>query len=226
MNNLVRVLAFVLLAFSLVPVANGQVSLLITTPDDMVIQPDTAACFDDPFTVTANVAFAPGTTDSITVPFSIKMRTPLGIFTLDSAVAIGGPAGDSVSLSIPSTYSAARFGGGVNIIVVWPETGFFPPMDSIRDTVVILCGMGIEVGSTSSGLVAFPNPSLDGHFQLSSHSPISRSAEIWVHDAAGRLVAHHPQFTQEVDLSKEAHGVYHLTVLDRQRPPIHLKLVR
>jgi hypothetical protein len=224
MNKLVKPLA--LLAFCLLSflAAKGQTSLSIVTPDDLVVTPDTAACHTDQMFITATV-FKTGL-DSLPISFNLMMKTPLGTFLLDSS-AVGGPAGDSTTLTLVDSFGAARFGGGVNIIVIWPETGFFPPADSVRDTLFVICGStSADPFGETVNITAYPNPSESGHFFLQHQGAPLHNATLEVRDVAGRLVLRHETFREEIDLSPMPAGVYHLTVWDRQKAPIHLQLVR
>lgn len=192
--------------------------------DDYIVSPDTAACFNDPLNyniILQNIGSSPYTGN-----VTVMMQTPLGVFIVDSLTVTAFGPGAMDSLYVVDSVSAARFGGGTNIIVIWPEVIGYPAADTVRDTIVVLCPSHADDALAQGHITAYPNPSLDGRFFLQTRGLVTRNTPLEVYDAAGRIVWRSASWSDEINLYLQPKGVYLLRAYPPNAEPVTVKLVR
>lgn len=141
------------------------------------------------------------------------IRTNVGSFVLmPEDTATIGPFGVK-PFSIIDTVSLLRYGGGVNVVVVWPTSPAPIVTDSLRDTLtVIIVSIDPKI-EAQPGLIVFPNPTRDQlYLSRAADLPPIRRTEIIAAD--GRLVADFPGLPTHTSVSQLPQGIYLLRIRD------------
>lgn len=110
---------------------------------------------------------------------------------------------------VDDSVSIARYGGGVNIVVIWPTSPNLPDLDvdSISDTVFVT-PMALEDGLLSQAqILAYPNPTT-GELHFIARGQLPRMSGAHVFGVDGKLLRSYEAMPQSVDLSEFPAGLY------------------
>lgn len=164
---------------------------------------------------------------------------PISVFTPPTAPVVSYDS-DTNTLSCMGCENAASITWFINDEVVneAQDVESWNPLNNGNYSIEIVDENGCNAASESilvvvthvpgfkpTAIRAYPNPS-SGHFNVSAGDVIER---IDVYTAAGRLVSRSAPYTNQVslDLSAEANGVYHLTIVtSKEQQKIRLLIVK
>lgn len=143
------------------------------------------------------------------------IRTNAGTFQLAAYDSVTIASLDTAMFHIQDSVSLLRYGGGVNVVVVWPTSPSPVVTDSLRDTLtVIVVGIDPRI-EARPGLIVFPNPSRDQIFlSRAADLPPIRRTEIIAAD--GRRVADFRGLPQGTSVAHLPQGMYLLRIHDEQ----------
>lgn len=125
--------------------------------------------------------------------------------------------GDSLAVFFPVLFdNSAGFRIGNNVIVIWPRVyqSGFNIRDSLRATVFVIDTLS-GIARTPDGILrlsCFPVPAT-GPLYVRMSSPMLNAKEIFVRDAAGRLIYSSQKISGPIDTSPWPAGFYTLDIL-------------
>jgi hypothetical protein len=158
-------------------------------------------------------------------PIDIMARVGGGTpFMLFSSLQDSIPPGPGGKLySIRDTVDLARYGGGINIVVVWPTAPNFVTLDSAHGELTV-----INVSTPDPEQYAmdvYPNPST-GTIRFRTKFPT-----VWVHettliDQQGRLLRRESGLPRQMSLDDLPAGVYFLNMRLKDGQALRYKVLR
>lgn len=147
--------------------------------------------------------------DSLTFHIS----TNAGTFELAAFDSVSIASFDTAMFHLQDTVSLLRYGGGVNVIVVWPTSPSPIVTDSLRDTLTVLFVSIDPKIEAHPGLIIYPNPTRDQvYLSRSADLPPIRRTEIIAAD--GRVVADFPGLPTHASVADLPQGIYLLRIRD------------
>lgn len=182
---------------------------LVIAPDSLnFINPQPAA-FGGTVTYTFEVVNVGNLdfSDSIKIDASINGGPTIRL--ADSSGYFLPAFGGSAPFVVTDSVTAARYGGGVNIVVIWPTSPDLPGLDvdSITDTVFVT-PLGIKDGLLDAArIVAYPNPTTgELHFLAKGDLPNIRLTQVLGID--GRILQQFDYMPAYLDLQELSAGAY------------------
>jgi hypothetical protein len=138
-------------------------------------------------------------TDSISIDTLVSYDTitipPQGVFVVDTL--------DSV---VPT-----RYGGGINVLVIWPTSPSFVATDSITDTLFVLIASREEGFGKEPAVDVFPVPSQMQLF-LRPRDPYPSIKETRMLNATGQLIRREDGLPHQIHMEDLPGGIYFIWI--------------
>ena len=217
---LITTCAFALLLF-FAPLA-GQNTFSVAYDTVNWISPAQGGPFDTinyTFTVSHNL---PG--DYIG-PIDIMARadsiTPFMLFSTSVDSIPPGPGGKQYS--IRDSIELSRYGGGINIVVVWPTAPNFVTLDTARGELTVIPASTPD--PVKYDLDIYPNPS-NGLIRFRAGFPRTWIRETTLSDQQGRLLRREDGLPWQMSLDDLSAGVYFLNMRLKSGESLRYKVIR
>jgi hypothetical protein len=156
----------------------------------------------------------------------IKFRSNTGVFTLVEYDSVVIPIGGVFNVDTIDTVSVGRYGGGINILVIWPTAPNPVLTDSIKDTLIVLT-VGVDEGlSNTLPIDVFPIPSQEELF-FRHRDPLSVpivATEIW--NVSGQRLRRFKGLPWEVYIGDLPQGLYFIRIEDEQGQSMRVKMIK
>ncbi len=155
-----------------------------------------------------------------------NLRTNLGgPFRIAAFNSIAIAALGSQAFSIPDTASALRYGGGVNVVVIWPTSPAQITTDSLIDTLTVIITSVDPAFSQWLPIDVFPVPSQqEVFFRLRDNKVVIRRSEII--NLSGLVIRSYDELPRSMSLEDLAAGIYFIRIEDELGRTAHLKMVK
>lgn len=188
----------------------AQVSFFLTWDSVNVPAPNVQASND---TVLYTLTLNNGTGSQFFDSLYFHLRTSLGtwvIASFDSTLI--APFGTKTFSFRDSTLSS-RYGGGVNVVVIWPTSPSQIQTDSLIDSLTILLVDVDPLFSEAIGIDVFPIPSqMEIFFRQHDHSAIVISTEI--QNLEGQVLRRIRGLPDSLSVAELPSGMYFIRFLD------------
>lgn len=224
MRQTILIAAFFCALLASVGSVRGQISFNVNYDSINFLQPTTAG-FGDSLTYAIDVVNVSNTDFFGKVSFLRKVNNgPVDtIFTdsIDDTLA----AGFNRPYLLTDTVLAARFGGGINVVVVWPTAPNVTTVDSAFGTLTVT-GLGIpEDVHNAYPIVVYPNPTAGKIRFQTQFSPLL-AQETTLMDQQGRTLRSLKRIPSELSLEGIPAGVYFVEVRMRDGAIRRFKVVK
>lgn len=155
---------------------------------------------------------------------SISFKLAVGGF-VDSILGVNNVTisqGDTLHFSILDSTMAPRYGGGVNIVVVWPDAPGVQTQDTFTHIVYVVEAMAFSEQGRWKNLKVFPVPAHDRMHIEPGQADLS---EVWLVNAAGVPVRKWKGSPGEITVSGWPAGHYSLLFFDRNGERVARRIV-
>lgn len=135
---------------------------------------------------------------------------------------------DSENINTGELASAARYGGGINVVVIWPTgPSLISPTttDSISDDVYIIGTSSLPEAYRNSIFQVYPNPSAD-RLRFLTDIPTSAIDLVQVMGINGQILKSYPQLPPIISLADLPKGTYLIQVQFKGGESRTLKVIR
>ena len=158
-------------------------------------------------------------------PIDIMCRVDSGtpFMLLSSTIDSIGPGPAGKQYSIRDSVELSRYGGGINIVVVWPTAPNFVTLDSAVGTLTVI---GVSTPDPIKyDMDIYPNPS-NGIIRFRADFPTAWVRETMLTDQQGRLLRRENGLPWQMSLDALPAGVYFLSMRLKTGEAIRYKVLR
>jgi hypothetical protein len=153
------------------------------------------------------------------------LRTNLGTFRIAEFDSLPIAALGSRNFSILESASAQRYGGGVNVVVVWPTSPAQITTDSLIDTLTVIVTSIDPAFEQGLPIEVFPIPSQQEiFFRLRDNKVVIRRSEII--NLSGLVIRSYDSLPRSMSVEDLAAGIYFIRIEDDLGRTAHLKMVK
>lgn len=218
-------LAFItLLLFGMIGGARLQAQFIfdvtwdsLNVPSPSVVNANDTLRYDFAVTNTTNSPFL----DTLIM----KIRTPQGVFTLATYDSMFIQAFGTEFFSIPDTAYAVRYGGGVNVVVIWPTSPSPIVTDSLIETLTVITTSIDPAFEHGLPIDVFPVPGQqEVFFRLRDNQLSIRRSEI--QNMAGQVIRTYVGLPRQISVADLAPGIYFMRIEDESGRMAMLKMVK
>lgn len=153
------------------------------------------------------------------------LRTPQGTFLLESYDSITIGPFDTTTFVIPDTVVALRYGGGVNVVVVWPTAPSFISSDSAYGTLTVTPVSVDPLSHAGPRVHVYPNPCHQALYFTQDRNALP-VARVELMDQTGQVILQHAGLPHHLPISELPPGLYLLRIHDEQRGCATFKVVK
>ncbi len=156
-----------------------------------------------------------------------QLRTTVGVFQIASFDSISIPPNGSTVVSfLDSTATiGAKYGGGINIVVVWPTSPSPMVTDSLRDTLTII-KVGVHDPWVGGPVIdVFPVPA-EAMVFLRCREPRVEVAATELQNMVGQVIQRFPGLPASIPLSHCPKGMYFIRVEDEHGRTSTFKILK
>lgn len=178
--------------------------------------------FNDTVRYTLTLTNLTATPFSDTVDF--QLRTTLGTFQIASFDSVNIAGFGSETFTFLDSTLASRYGGGINVVVVWPTSPSPMQTDSLRDTLRINT-VSVDPPSWGQQIEVFPVPS-EGEVHLRQHSQAILIRRTELVDVTGRVIRSYGGLPSMISVHDLPKAVYFIRLEDDRGQQLVLKLLK
>jgi hypothetical protein len=213
-----------LLLLTILGLGRVQAQFLFNVSWDSTQVPSPASqVFDDTVRYTLSITNNSPAFFADTINF--RLRTSLGTFTIASFDSAFIPAFATVPFTFLDSTSSLRYGGGVNVVVIWPTSPTPIWTDSLIDTLTIIT-VSVDPGKEDGpAIAAFPVPGHD-RLYLRNHDPMTIVTATEMQDVAGRVIFRDNNLPPSIPIAHLPDGVYFIRVMDATGRVTTLKMLK
>jgi hypothetical protein len=190
--------------------------------DSLELQTDTL-----PFNTNFTFTFALRNNSLFPFQGNIVLRNQINAGAIDSFPMIINAtigAGDTLTHVEADSTFAPRYGGGINVVVIWPEMVGFTAADSFIKIIFIDTGTAYIAPAQFRNLKLWPNPTTDRVVFDGDIDP-SQMNEVWLVNAAGIPVRRWKGLPNELEVGDVPAGAYHLVFFTKEGERFAKKLI-
>lgn len=219
-----RVVVFTLLLLSLVGFSRleAQIFPFHVSWDTGQVPLPRVQTFDDTvrYTLTLNNLSAVAFQD--TIDFHLRTTTGTGIIATFDSVSI--PAFGSLEFTFLDSTLNTRYGGGINVVVVWPTSSTQIDTDSLVDTLIINT-VGVLPPHDKALLDVYPVPTTENvYLRMREQGVFVRRTELV--DLTGRVIQSFLGLPPVIPLSDYPKGLYFIRTEDESGQHSTFKVVK
>jgi hypothetical protein len=156
----------------------------------------------------------------------IRVRTDsITSFVLVAYDTLTIPPLDTFQVNASDSVIATRYGGGVNVLVIWPTSPSFIETDSITDTLIVL-GTSVDEGRGNGlALDVFPVPS-QGQVFLRARNHVLPIRQTCIVSVTGQILKREEGLPSCVDMNPLPRGIYFIHVEDEEGTVARIKIIK